>query len=61
MAVGDGWTMDDVEVIFEIQGLYDGWSWAMLKDGSAVNRWPEGDRRYQPTEDYIAKWKETYS
>lgn len=31
--------MDQVELLVEIPGVYDGWSWAILKDGTAVNRW----------------------
>lgn len=33
------WTMDDVEMLYEIRGVYDGWSAALLKDGRMVNRW----------------------
>ena len=44
----------NVEYYIEIRGIYDGWSVAKMKDGSYVNRWPEGDRRLQPTEDWIA-------
>jgi hypothetical protein len=40
--------MDDVGMLCEIRGVYDGWSWAILKDGRAVNRWePEDGRRYR--------------
>lgn len=44
----------NVEFYIEIRGIYDGWSVAKMKDGSYVNRWPENDRRYQPTQDWIA-------
>lgn len=42
-----------VDCVIEIRGVYDGWSVAKMKDGSYINRWPEGDRRYQPTQDFI--------
>lgn len=31
--------MEQVEVLIEIAGVYDGWSVAKMKDGSLVNRW----------------------
>ena len=53
MAYGDGWTMDDVEMLMEIRGLYDGWSAAYLKDGRLVNRWSEDDYRFKATQEWI--------
>ena len=58
---GDGWTMSDVEMLFESPEIYDGWSAAGLKDGRLVNRWPEDDRRYAATEKYIAELEEAFS
>jgi hypothetical protein len=54
-----------VEYLIEIQGVYDGWSAAVLTDPPAyVNRWsvmddptrpePGYERRFQATEDYMA-------
>lgn len=48
----DNWSMDDVELVCEVRGLYDGWSWAILKDGSAVNRWARSDYADDPFYDY---------
>jgi len=53
MSYGDGWTMSDVEMLYENRDIYDGWSAALLKDGRVVNRWPGDDRRFEPTEKYI--------
>lgn len=46
----------------EIRGIYDVWSIAVLRDGTLVNRWPEGDPRHAPTQkiidedrDYLSK------
>lgn len=44
---------EDVEVLIEIRGIYDGWSVAKMKDGTYVNRWDEDDRRHKPTQDWI--------
>ena len=40
-------------VMIQIRGVYDGWSVKQLPDGTLANRWPVGDRRYQPTQDWI--------
>ena len=40
-------------LFIEIRGIYDGWSVKQLPDGTLANRWPVGDRRYQPTQDWI--------
>lgn len=45
--------MDRVVMLYEIRGLYDGWSAAEYEDGTFHNRWPKGDRRYEPTEEFI--------
>jgi hypothetical protein len=49
------WTMDDVDTLIEIRGVYDGWSAALLKDGRYVNRWDAETepRRYRLTEEYL--------
>lgn len=44
---------DRVDVYIEIQGLYDGWSVAKMKDGSLVNRWNPDDYRYKATQEWI--------
>lgn len=43
----------DVEIYIEIQGLYDGWSVAKMKDGSLVNRWSKDDYRHERTQSWI--------
>lgn len=37
----------------EIRGVYDGVSVWKLPDGTLVNRWTEGDRRYAETQAWI--------
>jgi hypothetical protein len=39
----------------EIRDIHDGWSVAVMEDGRILNRWPPGDRRYGPTQDWIRK------
>lgn len=43
-----------IAYVVEVRGIYDGWSFAVLKDGTARNRWPLEDRRHKPTEAAIA-------
>lgn len=45
---------DEVVLLIEIRGIYDGWSVAKMKDGRLVNRWPEDDRRHKPTQNWIS-------
>lgn len=44
---------EDVQYLIEVRGIYDGWSVALMNDGTYVNRWEQDDRRYQPTQDYM--------
>lgn len=50
------WSMDDVETLIEIRGVYDGWSAARLKDGRLVNRWDATayPARFKATEGFLA-------
>ncbi|TWI04853.1 hypothetical protein IP90_00993 [Luteimonas cucumeris] len=48
----------DGTILIEIRGIYDGWSVAKLPDGTLVNRWPEDDRRYASTQDWIHRAEE---
>lgn len=50
--------MDRVVMLYEIRGLYDGWSVAEYEDGTLHNRWPEGDRRHAVAESFIADLEE---
>ena len=45
------------ECLIEIRGVYDGWSVRKLADGTLINRWPEDDSRYAPTQ----KWIDTFN
>jgi hypothetical protein len=47
----------ELEAYIEIRGIYDGWSVAKMKDGRLINRWPESDRRYKPTQQWIDGFK----
>lgn len=44
---------EDVEVLIEIRGIYDGWSVAKMKDGNYINRWEPEDRRWTATQNWI--------
>lgn len=48
----------EVEYLVEIRGLYDGWTFAVMKDGTAVNRWPADDRRHAVTEESMRQHME---
>lgn len=47
----------DADVLIEVRGLYDGWSIALMKDGTIVNRWEPGDRRHAMAEKWILDYK----
>lgn len=49
----DGPDFPDGTVFVEIRGVYDGWCYAVLPDGTRVNRWPKDDRRHEPTQRVI--------
>ena len=54
-----------IDRLIELRGVYDGWSIAVMKDGSLVNRWTDDDgspakgyeRRWAATEEAIALMK----
>lgn len=49
--------MFEVDHLVEIRGVFDGWSIAVMKDGTVVNRWanlPGFERQAEATEAYIA-------
>ena len=54
-------TGEDVAYRIELPGVYDGWSVALLTDGTMRNRWenPDGtpregyERRWAATQEYI--------
>ena len=52
----NGFKWEDVEHTIELPHIYDGWSIAVLKDGTMVNRW-EGQEGYEHrarlTQDHI--------
>lgn len=53
------YTEAEVDHLIELHGIYDGWSIAVLKDGTKVNRWAgiEGyEARAERTQAYIDKW-----
>ena len=43
----------DGTTLIEIREIYDGWSVAKLPDGTLVNRWDKGTRRYVVTQQWI--------
>ena len=58
---------DQVEYTIELPGVYDGWSIALMKDGTLFNRWAneEGtgpakgyERRYERTQHHIDTTKD---
>jgi hypothetical protein len=60
-------TIDSSQIahLVELRGVYDGWSIAVMKDGSLVNRWADDDgsaaegyeRRWAATDEVIALMK----
>lgn len=57
---------DRIDHLHEIRGVYDGWSVAVLNDGTMVNRWandagdgpePGYERRYAATQEYMDGWQ----
>lgn len=53
------YTSADIDHLVEIQGHWDAWSIAVLKDGRVINRWAglEGyEERARITQEYIDRW-----
>lgn len=48
---------EDIDQLIELRGVYDGWSVAVLKDGTLVNRWADADGNAIPG--YERRWKAT--
>lgn len=44
---------DDMIGFIELPDIFDGWSVAVMADGTLRNRWPPDDRRHKPTQDWI--------
>lgn len=49
---------EDVDYVIEIPGVYDGWSIAVLTDGTWWNRWGNDDDT-GPAEGYERRWRLT--
>lgn len=57
---------DRIAHLIELRGVYDGWSIAVLEDGSLINRWagpaaaglPGNERRFEATEEAIERMRE---
>ncbi|AYG02384.1 hypothetical protein [Gryllotalpicola protaetiae] len=45
--------------LIELPGVYDGWSVAVLKDGTYVNRWAYEDDPARPLEGYERRYRAT--
>jgi hypothetical protein len=47
---------DNIDYLIELRGVYDGWSVAVLKDGTRVNRWAGTEYTYRAavTDAYLA-------
>jgi hypothetical protein len=39
----------------ELPHIFDGWSVAVMRDGSWRNRWPPDDHRHKPTQEWIER------
>lgn len=50
----------DVVMLYELPGVYDGWSIAELADGTFVNRWTEDGPtvRYLATQNFVDEWNQ---
>lgn len=65
-ALARDYSSAEIDHLVEIQGLYDGWSIAVFRDGRVYNRWQSKEncllpaeglqRRYEETEKYIQQW-----
>lgn len=53
---------DEVDHLIELRGVYDGWSIAVMKNGTQINRWANDDGtgpapgyeyRYEVTEAFL--------
>lgn len=49
----------DVAHTIEIPGVYDGWSIAVLKDGTMINRWADTEDPTKPAEGYERRYRMT--
>ena len=47
--------------LIEISEIYDGWSVEKIPDGTLVNRWDKGTRRYVATQQWINMVKGEYN
>ena len=48
---------DEIDHLVELRGVYDGWSVAVMKDGTKINRWanePGYERRAAIVDAYLA-------
>lgn len=60
---------NQINHLIELRGVYDGWSIAVMKDGSLVNRWAKDDgsaakgyeRRWAATEEAIGNMRAVQS
>ena len=48
---------NDVKMLYEIRGVYDGWCFVELKDGAFLNRWGSDDYRYKAMQEAIEERK----
>lgn len=48
---------EDVAMLYEIRGNYDGWSVANLKDDTFVNRWEPDSPYYKAAQELIEEMK----
>lgn len=44
---------ENVDHVIQLQGVYDGWSVEIFRDGTARNRWPSEDYRSKRTQEWI--------
>lgn len=50
---------EDVDVLIEIHGVYDGWSILKLKDGRMINRWADPEDPSRPMVGYERRFRAT--
>lgn len=48
---------DQIAYLWQLQGVYDGWSVAVMKDGRYINRW--GNDTGEPIKGYERRWQAT--
>lgn len=50
---------DDIDHLIELSEVYDGWSIAVIRDGTLVNRWARPEAPYRGLPGYERRFQQT--